>query len=488
VWRKDCWLLEVIIVFVFFSQIVSGNERQVRQPRFSGLFYPSRAEELRQMVNSFLDKASPAKVEGQLSGIIVPHAGYIYSGATAGLAYSLLRGRKIGTVILLGQSHRARFTGAIIDDRDAWKTPLGSINLNKELFSRLYKKSCFHVNRFWMDEEHSLEVQVPFLQVVAETSKIFPILVGDAEADNIKKIAAELNEVIGNRQDTIIVISTDMSHYHPLEVATKIDWVCLRLLENRDIKGLREQLEKRQVELCGEAAVLTLLSLLSSRENWNIQVLGYSTSAQASGDKSRVVGYGALAVTVESKKKSGGEAMLNEQQRKKLLQLARETILCHLRGEKLPSVETDDARLKEKRGVFVTLKKNDNLRGCIGLIIPVTPLMEAVQKMAIESATGDPRFPPVTISEMKEIKIEISVLTVPRRVNSAEDIVLGRDGVIVKRGFRQGVFLPQVAEETGWNKEQFLSNLCAHKAGLPARAWEEKETELYTFQAEVFSE
>lgn len=180
--------------------------------------------------------------------------------------------------------------------------------------------------------------------------------------------------------------------------------------------------------------------------------------------------------------------MYTKQQRSLLLRLARETIERVVSGRPLPDSPSDDPALSEKRGVFVTLRKRGQLRGCIGQILPSQPLWEAVRAMAVEAATGDPRFSPVTRDELNEIEIEISVLSVPRRVKDAGEITLGSDGVIVRQGFRTGVFLPQVAEETGWSKEEFLNNLCSHKAGLPADAWRRPETELLTFQAEVFSE
>ncbi|MCM8821177.1 MAG: AmmeMemoRadiSam system protein A [Candidatus Omnitrophica bacterium] len=180
--------------------------------------------------------------------------------------------------------------------------------------------------------------------------------------------------------------------------------------------------------------------------------------------------------------------MLTELQKKKLLRIARETLEYYLSGKELPVILYDDPILQERRGVFVTLKKKGELRGCIGYIEGVKPLAMAVRDMAIQSATGDPRFPPVNYKELKDIDIEISVLTPLKKVKDAEEIVMGKDGVIIKKGYRQGVFLPQVAEETGWTKEEFLGNLCMYKAGLPPDAWKDKDTEIYTFQAEVFSE
>jgi AmmeMemoRadiSam system protein A len=180
--------------------------------------------------------------------------------------------------------------------------------------------------------------------------------------------------------------------------------------------------------------------------------------------------------------------MFTEKQKRQLLQIARETLEYYLSGKQVPEIQISDPVLKEKRGAFVTLHNRGNLRGCIGMITSQNPLYITIRNMAIESATADPRFYPVTKEELKHIDIEISVLTVPHRVGSPDEIVLGRDGVIVKSGLSQGVFLPQVADETGWTKEEFLSILCFQKAGLTLDAWKKPQTELYIFQAEVFSE
>ena len=180
--------------------------------------------------------------------------------------------------------------------------------------------------------------------------------------------------------------------------------------------------------------------------------------------------------------------MLNNNQKKRLLEIARQSIYEYLKtGEKIQLNETDPALLKET-GVFVTLNKDEELRGCIGNLVGRAPLYLTVRDMAIEAAVGDPRFSKVGVSELKDIKIEISVLSPLERVDSAEKIKLGLHGVLVKKGLYSGVFLPQVALETRWPKEEFLSNLCAHKAGLEPDAWKDKATEIYIFTAEVFSE
>jgi AmmeMemoRadiSam system protein A len=180
--------------------------------------------------------------------------------------------------------------------------------------------------------------------------------------------------------------------------------------------------------------------------------------------------------------------MLNKNQRKRLLDIARNSIETYLKtGKKLEVTETDPLLLKEM-GAFVTLGEGGQLRGCIGSLVGRQPLYLTVRDMAVQAAVGDPRFAPVSLDGLKDIDIEISALSPLERVNSADDIKMGIHGVLVRRGFNSGVFLPQVGTESGWSKEDFLSELCRQKAGLPADAWKDKSTELYIFTAEVFSE
>jgi len=475
---------KILILFLLFYIFCFSD---YRKPSFSGSFYPSDKEELKSIIDKFLKNVNyKEKVEKEkIIGIIAPHAGYIYSGAVAAYSFKLLQGLDIKTVILIGRSHNSYFKGGIIDNRDGWETPLGKVEIDKEIFEKLYKKKNFSVNKTLLDYEHSLEVEVPFLQVVLKNFKIFPILLGDSSKENIEKIADDIFEVLKNRKNWVIVSSTDLSHYYPYEIAKQKDLLLLETLKTKNLNLLSSYLKNKKIEMCADAAVLTLLKIAEKFPDYEVKILNYANSGDTSTDKSRVVGYGAVAILKKDRK---GGNMLTENQKKLLLKIARETLENYLLGKKLPELKIDDPVLNEKRGVFVTLRKKVNLRGCIGYIEPVEPLYLAVRTMAIHSATRDPRFEPVTYEELKDIEIEISVLTVPQRVKSADEIVLGRDGVIVKRGFNQGVFLPQVAEETGWTKEEFLSYLCSHKAGLPPDAWKDPKTELYIFQAEVFSE
>ncbi|MCX7917871.1 MAG: AmmeMemoRadiSam system protein B [bacterium] len=474
------FLIFLLFVFSIFSQ-------EYRKPTYSGSFYPSKREELKiQLDNFFKNVNYTEKIDNEkILGIIVPHAGYIYSGQVAAYSFKLLENLNVKTVILIGRSHKAYFKGAIIDDRNGWETPLGKVEIEKDIFEYLYKKKNFIVNKTILDYEHSIEVEIPFLQYILKNFKIFPILLGDSSKENIMSIANDLYEVLKNRKSWVIVVSTDLSHYNPYEIAKQKDGLLLETLKSKNINLIYSYLSKRKIEMCGDAGVFTLLKIAEKFSDYEVKVLNYANSGDTGGDRNSVVGYASIVILKKDKK--GGD-MLTEQQKKLLLKIARETLEFYLSGKKLPELKIEDPVLMEKRGVFVTLRKKGNLRGCIGYIEPVESLYLAVRTMAINSATKDPRFEPVKYEELKDIEIEISVLTVPKKVKSADEIVLGRDGVIVKRGFNQGVFLPQVAEETGWTKEEFLSYLCSHKAGLPPDSWKDPKTELYIFQAEVFSE
>ena len=182
------------------------------------------------------------------------------------------------------------------------------------------------------------------------------------------------------------------------------------------------------------------------------------------------------------------ESSLNAQQKEKLLTLARNTIVSQIKTAKALEVEVDDPALEEIRGAFVTIHRAGQLRGCIGNIIGTEPLYIGVRDMAIAASTQDPRFPPLSEAELADIDIEISVLTPLKKITELDEIILGTHGVLVRQGFNSGVYLPQVATETGWSKEEFMNSLCAQKAGISADAWKKGECEIYVFSAEVFGE
>ena len=421
--------------------------------------------------------------------LVVPHAGYVYSGQTAAVAYKLLTGASYDTVVLIGPYHRAFFPGASIWRSGAWKTPLGDVAIDEALAGAIVKENKdFEFTDDAHLAEHSLETQIPFLQRSLKNFKIVPILVSDPSPENYQRLAkAILKNVEG--KNVLIIASTDMSHYHTDETARKMDRLTLDLLEKKDLSGLSREAALKNSELCGEAAVLTVLEIAKLMGNTEVRLLHYSNSADSTGDKTRVVGYGTLAIVQKDESRpAAGQRNLNAAQEKELLNIARQTVETYVKTGQAPDIRVSDPSLKEDRGVFVTLKKQGQLRGCVGTILPKEPLYLAVRNIAIQSAVDDPRFRKVDTSELKDLSYEISVLSIPQRVPSAERIVLGKHGVILKKASRQGVFLPKVAEETAWDKDTFLGELCSQKAGLPWDCWRDPATELYIFTAQEFGE
>lgn len=453
----------------------------------AGGFYPADPQELDRMLKAFLSNVRDSpRVNEEVGAIIVPHAGYVYSGQVAAYAYKQIVDRDIETVILLGPFHRALFQGASVWQSGTWETPLGKVEVDSELASAILKQNekLKFIPQAHLGE-HSIEVQIPFLQEVLKNFKIVPIAVSDDSPGNCRLLAgAILNAIQGKK--VLIVVSTDMSHYHPEEKARIMDRLVLDRLVERNANGLFDDLAGRRGELCGSAGVLTLLEIINHMGGIELQVLKYATSGDVTGDKKAVVGYGA---SILYRKPTGEKTdMLNPEQQKELLQIARQTIETYLATGKMPKIQTADSFLREKRAAFVTLREHGELRGCIGSTAATEPLFVAVRNMAVESALHDPRFMPVRKDDVKNLTIEISVLGLPQKVKSADEIILGKHGVIVSKGGRSGLFLPKVADETGWSKEKFLSELCYQKAGLSPDAWKDPSTALFVFTAQEFGE
>lgn len=478
--------------------------QDIKQPNVAGMFYPADPKDLSRMIDDFLNTANPPTFDGEIFALILPHAGYGFSGEVASFGYKLIKGRPYKTVVVIGTSHQYGFSGVSVYPEGFFRTPLGDLEVDKDFTQKLLnrdKEVFFEPAAF--AKEHSVEVQLPFLQKVltdASTSlsispehsrradfKIIPVVMGDCTFSTCQKFAGMLKEAIGARSDVLIVASTDMYHGYDYQELKAIDGVTLAYLNKMDAEGLYYALREDKARLCGGFGVVTTLILSDALGHKNLKVLKHTNSAEVTGKKIKgvwTVGYSSCVIDQEKKE----AAMLNKEQKRKLLEIARRSIETYLKtGKKLTLTETDPALLKEM-GAFVTLHERGELRGCIGNLVAKSPLYLTVRDMAVEAAVGDPRFSSLGLLELKNIDIEISVLSPLERVNSAESIELGKHGVLVRKGFNSGVFLPQVAVETGWSKEEFLSNLCSHKAGLPPEAWKDKSTEIYIFSAEVFSE
>ncbi|MEW6096485.1 MAG: AmmeMemoRadiSam system protein B [bacterium] len=463
--------------------------QNIRKPAVADAFYPANPIELKNQIEGFLKNVKKEDFDGRILGLMIPHAGYVYSGQVAAYCFKQLQGLSFNTVVIIGMSHFAHFDGIAVDNSDYYQTPLGLVEVDTELASSLINshpkiKSLpeVHIN------EHSLEVEIPFLQQVLKEFKIVPILMSDPSDCQILARSLILNNNKGKR--ILFIASSDMTHYPPYEIANKVDKTTLSLIEEMDINKLVNWLntphEKCSTLLCGSGAVLTLMLVAKECGIDRATILNYANSGDVPiiGDKSRVVGYGAV-IFIQKEEKA---MILDDEEQQVLLKIARNTVENYVKSRNIPPVDVDEyPNLQQLAGVFVTLTKNKQLRGCIGYIKPIAPLAQAVSKMAIAAATEDPRFSPVTKDELKDIKIEITVLSELMRINDIEQIEVGTHGLYIVKGFNSGLLLPQVATEHGWNREEFLTHTC-YKAGLPPNAWKEKDTEIFIFTGSIFHE
>ena len=481
------------------SQVAQASPAQhaqrVREPAVAGLFYPADAKALSETLDGLL-KTAPTHYIPHLKGLVCPHAGYIYSGQTAAIAYKTLAGRQVDTVIILAPSHYALFTGASIPNAEAYRTPLGLVPISEAARSLVSvapfvaEPQCLVQRPPWWRQapkpapepgqdtpetwEHSAEVQVPFLQKVAGNFKLLPVLLGEVNPDQVAKALAERID-----DKTIVVASSDLSHYHPYAAAKTLDDHCVKAICDLDFETMKDQ------EACGKTPILALMRL-AKMKGWKAQLLDARNSGDVTGEKDRVVGYSAIAFSAPGQENYGAP------ERKFLLELARQTLISVVTNGPLPEPKNVAPNLTEKRACFVTLTKAGELRGCIGHILPQAPLYEAVMENTRNASLRDPRSPPVEASEVGNLKIEISVLTEPQPLpfTSPEDLVSKlrpyEDGVLLRMGYRTATFLPQVWAQLP-DKTDFLNHL-AQKAGCSPSAWRDPDTSVSIYHVESFEE
>jgi hypothetical protein len=476
---------KINVIFFVLIICIKIYPQGIKSYEFANFFYPKEKERLSLWIDNFLKEASVPKID-KIYGVISPHAGYIYSGKVAAYSYRILKNKKFDVVILLGPSHRYYLKGFVGYPEGEFETPLGNLEIDKETVQEFNALKFFKPDPKYFYGEHSLEVQLPFLIKMLGKVKIVPLIFGKLDYFQLEKIAQKLKE-ISLKKNILLVVSTDLSHYHPYEEANRIDKDTIELIKNKDAYSLWISSQLGEARACGIYPVITFL-IYTQLKNAQIKILKYANSGDTYGDKRRVVGYlSAVAYAKDNKEEEMKEFSLSEEEKITLLKIARETLESYLKEAKLPYFEVKSENLKEKRGAFVTLKKNGLLRGCIGRIVADTPLYEVVSKVTIDSALNDPRFPPVKYEELKDIEIEISVLTPFTKVENLEEIEIGKHGLMIRKGFYSGLLLPQVPLEYGWDRETFLKHVCL-KAGLPADAYKDKGVLLYKFSAIVFSE
>ncbi len=487
-----------ITIFSYLRErrfVMSKETQKTRKPAVAGSFYPASAKEIKSMLGGWLHLSGNNALTPPRA-IIVPHAGYVFSGEVAASAYNRIpSGHQYKRVFLLGPSHRAGFAGASVDTVYSFaETPLGKVPIDTSLGKRLISegKGAF---TFWSeaahDGEHCLEVQLPFLQMVfGDVPPIVPIVIGTERLSVIQNIAKALEPYFN--EDNLFIISSDFSHYPSYEDARSSD---LYLAETITTGGLEEFLEAlRQIDkkdfpgqgtaACGACAIAVLLEMMDAqgRDSFSAEHVMYRNSGDSIyGDKDRVVGYNSIVFT-----SSDHLFHFTQEEKEKMIATARASIYSYL-GLKYDGDDSPVGVLKEKGyGVFVTLNLNGNLRGCIGRFTSPSSLHSTIREMARSAAFDDPRFPALSKKEAPEIEIEVSVLSPLKRIQSIDEFKLGRDGIYMIKGYNHGTFLPQVAKETGWNTEEFLGHCARDKAGIGYYGW--KDAELYTYQTEVVKE
>jgi AmmeMemoRadiSam system protein B/AmmeMemoRadiSam system protein A len=481
-------------------------------PSVAGKFYPGDAKVLRANIAGYLEKAVLPEIDGEIVAAIVPHAGHVYSGPIAAYAYRAIAkqerkriaagAEQLEAVVVLAFSHRGGYADVSVYHSGALATPLGNADVN-EVVAREFMSadSRLSSNKQVFIGEHSAEVQIPFLQTALPDIPIVPVMFGCQGPAYVEAVVKGLEEVAENHR-IVVVATTDLSHYEPYEKANAIDGATVNEILKGDSKEMGRYAGVRRGAMCGPGPTLAAISYA---ENLGAEpvLLKYSNSGDTAGGKDAVVGYTSIIFVRRDKSQRNENSKLpdheiesvkqeddylTEENKQELLVLARKSVESIVRDKKITwPEEPSSERLKENGAAFVTIHKNGRLRGCIGRMEAIEPLYRTVARMAASAAVQDPRFPPVRPEELDDIHIEISVNTPLRSVSGPDEIVLGKHGVVVSNGSRQGVFLPQVASETGWTKEEFLSNLCSHKAGLAPDAYK-NGARLFVFTSIVFEE
>lgn len=457
----------------------------------AGQWFPADPEKLTKMVDTYLAQAE-RKIEAEPVAIIVPHAGYVFSGQVAAYAYKQIEGMSYDVIVVIGDTHTGAGSSTIaVYTEGAFETPLGLVPVDAETAQIIVAPD----ERIARDlpafaSEHPIENQLPFLQRVCKELKIVAIVFRESSLENARILSDALVKALAGKK-ALIVASTDLSHYYPYQEACELDEITLNAILSMDPQKVVES-----SQLCSMGATLTAILTASQWQANQATVLKYANSGDTPfGGRQQVVGYGAVmfwrgeggssSFVIPTSVSPPELAPLSPSEREKLLGIARRTIAQFLESGAVPTFTVIEPGLLQERGAFVTLNKHDQLRGCIGHLTADCPLFLTVQRAAIGAAINDARFPPVTLDELLDIEIEISVLSPLERVGCTCQIEVGKHGLLIVNGRNQGVLLPQVATEQGWDRTEFLRGVC-RKAGLAEDAW--KEADLYIFTAEVFSE
>lgn len=472
---------------------VRKKQMSIRKAAVSGSFYPASTQILESKISGFLSKTKKIPQEGKLRILIVPHAGIDYSGNVAAWGFGQIDKKEYQRVILLGASHRAYFDHAAIDGSNSWETPLGKVDIDHDLIDAFIDENYkIRIDSRPHLDEHGLEIELIFLQKVLTDFTIIPVLVSNPSEGTIKSLADKISQYLDEK--TLLVVSTDLSHYPPWQIANHVDNETIESI----LAGKKGIFERKIEEIgnnhysgvetvaCGYQAIRVALKTAEMMGLKDFKKIKYENSGDVTCEKNRVVGY--VSIGLWSKDLKSDKLLLDSQSQKEALLIARITLEEYVKNKKIITVSPQNKSLLLPRGSFVTLRRKGLLRGCIGNFEPDKPLYEVIQAMTVAAASKDIRFSPVVEDELSDIDIEISVLSPREKIHDWKNIELGKHGVVIQKGSRSGTFLPQVADETGWSKEEFLSQLCTQKTGLSADCYKDPDTSIFTYGAQVFEE
>jgi AmmeMemoRadiSam system protein B/AmmeMemoRadiSam system protein A len=471
---------------------LKDKPQPVRRPAVAGLFYPGDVQELTLTVDELLSKVAPRRIDGRVLAMISPHAGYPYSGHVAAQGYATLRQQQPQRIVLIAPSHVEAFSGASVFGGRAYATPLGEVVVDRPFCERLVQAGGARFSdsgHGWTVPgrgEHALEVQLPFLQRVLDSMEIVPIVLGDKNMTTCRRLGSTLADLMD--PDTVIVASSDLSHYHSYEAAQVLDRRVSEFLLSWDYFSLYGSLEAGECEACGSGPIIATMIAAQQSGGDSVTLL----HAANSGDvppfrREEVVGYLSAVLTRGGQETGPPATRLSDEEGKRLLEIAQESVRRAVTGEDPMDTSGEAPSLRVPRASFVTLRREGRLRGCIGSVVAREPLATSVATAAAAAALRDPRFAPVSVGELAGIDCHISVLTPFRLLRDPSKVEVGHHGLLVELNARRGLLLPQVAAEQGWNAEIFLEQTCL-KAGLEPTAWQDPRAAVYAFTAQLIGE
>lgn len=482
----------------------AATNKKVFESTLAGRWYEADKDKLTVEIDGYLAKAEAPPLE-HVQAIIVPHAGYRYSGPIAAHGYKQVAGKHFSRIVVMGPSHHLPMGNvASVPDATHYATPLGEVPLDTDFIAALLKHPQFKCIPGADTEEHSVQIQIPLLQRAVGDFKLVPMVVGQLDADTTRAMAKVLTGLID--ADTLVVASSDFTHYGPNydylpfkddveNNLKKLDMGAWECIQKKDPGAFADYVRRTGDTICGYSPIGVLLAALPPESEPHL--LKYDTSGRITGDTTNSVSYLAIAFTGAWKKgkpmETGNEsaATLSDEDKQQLLKLARGTLEGYVKDGQVPTPEHLGIKItpgmSQNMGAFVTLTEKGELRGCIGEIVPMRALCKAVMEHAIDAGVNDTRFNPVTVAELPQLHYEITAWpTAPQPVASYKDIVLGKHGIVLRKSGHTALFLPQVPGEQGWDVEQTLTHLSA-KAGLPPDAWKEGAS-LSVFEGIIFSE